>query len=152
MRAAEEVLMSDGDTLDDVMDHYHRAADEFSRGDPEPIKALYSHRDDVALANPFGPTVQGWDQVAARLNYAASRFSDGEVTRFERVTAFVTEDLACIVENEAWRARVGDRGAVAPFDLRVTSTFRREDGMWKLVHRHADPITDAHPDGPLRSG
>ncbi len=27
---------------------------------------------------------------------------------------------------------------------------RREDDSWKLVHRHADPITTPHPDGPLR--
>jgi hypothetical protein len=25
--------------------------------------------------------------------------------------------------------------------LRVTSLFRFERGVWKLVHRHADPIT-----------
>ncbi len=34
-------------------------------------------------------------------------------------------------------------------DLRPPSG-RREDDSWKLVHRHADPITTPHPDGPLR--
>ena len=37
-------------------------------------------------------------------------------------------------------ARGGD--SIADVALRVTSTFRREDGVWKLVHRHADPITN----------
>jgi ketosteroid isomerase-like protein len=25
--------------------------------------------------------------------------------------------------------------------LRVTTVYRREDGEWKIVHRHADSIT-----------
>ena len=152
MSDAEGALMNPGDELEDVLEHYHGALDEFSRGDPEPVRAMYSHREEVTLANPFGPAVRGWDEVAARLDYASSRFRDGQVTGYERVAAYISDDLVCIVENEAWRARVGDREAVAPFDLRVTSTFRREDGTWKLVHRHADPIKDTHPDGPLRSG
>jgi hypothetical protein len=28
---------------------------------------------------------------------------------------------------------------------RVIAEFRREDGTWKIVHRHADPITTAQP-------
>ena len=40
-----------------------------------------------------------------------------------------------------------DGGSVAPLTLRVTHVYRREDGEWKIVHRHADrPPTD-----PLRS-
>jgi basic membrane lipoprotein Med (substrate-binding protein (PBP1-ABC) superfamily) len=60
----------------------------FSRGEPDGVKALCSHSDDVTLANPFGPAVRGWEQVAARLDYASSRFSGGEVTQFERLAAY----------------------------------------------------------------
>lgn len=77
--------MSAGDEREDVLEHYHGALDEFSRGDPKPVKAMYSHRDEVTLANPFGPAVRGRDQVAARLDYASSRFRDGQVTGHERV-------------------------------------------------------------------
>ena len=33
--------------LDDVITRYHRALDEFSRGDPDALKALYSEAEDV---------------------------------------------------------------------------------------------------------
>ena len=142
--------MADTRDIDGVLDRYRTALDKFSRGDPEPVKAVYSHRDDVTLANPFGPPVIGWAHVAKALDFASSRFSDGEVTAFETIVKNVTPDLVYILEVERWRARVGGRGDIAPFDLRVTTIFRREDDSWRMVHRHADPIMTAHPDGPLR--
>jgi len=29
--------------------------------------------------------------------------------------------------------------------LRTTSIFRTEDGVWRIVHRHADSITSDRP-------
>ncbi len=37
---------------------------------------------------------------------------------------------------------VGDAPAQA-YELRVTTVFRREDGEWRVVHRHADPVPDS---------
>ena len=137
--------------LDQTIERYHSAVDRFAQGDPEPVKALYSQHDDVTLANPFGPPVRGWASVADRLDYAASRFRDGLPIGYEKVALIVGTDVASLLEIERWEARVGGRYEITPFGLRVTSVFRRENGSWLLVHRHADPIVSADPDGPLRA-
>ena len=76
---------------------------------------------------------------------AASNFRDGEITGFETVAKYVTPELAYTVWVERQQAKVGGRPDVTPFALRVTMIFRPEDGVWKVVHRHADPITTAQP-------
>ena len=136
--------------LEQVVQQYHTALDAIVRGRPEPFKALFSHADDVVLANPFGPAVQGWDDVSAALDYASSRFSDGEASGFDRRGSYLTADLATIYEVEHGKVSVGG-GPVTAWVLRTTTTFRREDGTWKVVHRHADPISTASPEGPLRT-
>lgn len=136
--------------LEQVVQQYHTALDVFMRGRPDPMKALFSRADDVVLANPFGPAVQGWDDVSAALDYASSRFSDGEASGFDRGASYVTADLATIYEVEQGNVSVGG-GPVTAWVLRTTTTFRREDGTWRVVHRHADPISTASPEGPLRT-
>jgi ketosteroid isomerase-like protein len=77
--------------------------------------------------------------------------SDGQVVGFDEIARYTSRELATILEVEHWRARIGDRDSVEPFDLRVTTTFRRENGEWKIVHRHADPISTDDESGPLRT-
>ena len=133
------------DDLDEVIEQSHLTLGEIVKGNPEPLKMVYSHREDVTLANPFGPPVRGWEQAAATIERAASNYKDGEVVGFENVAKYVTPELAYIVEVERYKAKVGGGEELAPISLRVTSIFRREDGVWKIVHRHADPITTAQP-------
>jgi ketosteroid isomerase-like protein len=127
------------------LDEYHRAGVEITNGNPEVYKSLYSRGDDVTLANPFGPPVRGWTDVSARLDRAAANYRDGEAVGFENVSTVVGTDLAYIVEIESYRARVGGAAEMTPVSVRVTSVFRRENGVWKLLHRHADPITAPRP-------
>jgi ketosteroid isomerase-like protein len=133
------------DDLDEVIEQSHLTLGEIVKGNPEPFKMVYSHREDVSLANPFGPPVRGWEQAAATIERAASNYKDGESVGFENVAKYVTPELAYIVEVERYKAKVGGGEELAPISLRVTSIFRREDGVWKIVHRHADPITTAQP-------
>jgi ketosteroid isomerase-like protein len=133
------------DDLDEVIEQSHLTLGEIVKGNPEPLKMVYSHREDVSLANPFGPPVRGWEQAAATIERAASNYKDGEIVGFENVAKYVTPELAYIVELERYKAKVGGGEELAPISLRVTSIFRREDGVWKIVHRHADPITTAQP-------
>ena len=138
-------------SLDHLIERYHRALDEFSRGAPEPVKALYAEAEDVTLANPFGPARRGRQPVFDALDYGSGRMSDGEVTEVDEVARYSSDELATILEVEHWSARIGDRESVEPFELRVTTTFRHNNAEWKIVHRHADPIATADESGPLRA-
>lgn len=133
--------MAEVDGFAQAVEQYHRAVGEFVKGNPEPQERLWSHRDDVSLLNPIVPIAHGWQQVAQGLESAASQVRDGEVTSVENKVTYVTPELGFIVDFERTRARLGGRQDIASFELRVTTIFRREDGEWKVVHRHADPIT-----------
>jgi ketosteroid isomerase-like protein len=133
------------DEVDDVIEQYQLALAEFVKGDPEPAKKVWSHRDDVSLANPLGPPARGWGQVAKTMERAASNFTDGEMVAFENVAKYVTPELAYVVWLERAKVKFGGMEDFAPSTLRVTMIFRPEDGTWKVVHRHADTITTAQP-------
>jgi ketosteroid isomerase-like protein len=75
----------------------------------------------------------------------SKEFSRTLVLGSEIVAKYVTPELAYVVQLERTKAKVGGRGDIAPFDLRATMILRPEDGTWKVVHRHADPITTARP-------
>jgi ketosteroid isomerase-like protein len=83
---------------------------------------------------------------AASLRWLATRFSNLTDYRFELVAAGASGDLAYTVGYEHASFSM-DGGPVEPITLRVTHVYRREDGEWKIVHRHAD----APPTGQLPS-
>ncbi len=125
--------------FDQVVEQYRLALAELGKGNPEPVKELFSHQGDVSAAGGFGGVMRGWEQVSKNTEFAASRFKGGQ-GRFENVVKYSTQDRGYIVEIERYEGKVGGGEDLARVVLRTTSIFRLEDDTWKLVHRHGDPI------------
>ena len=137
--------MTAEDDVDQLNERSHLVSGEFLKGNPEPVKNLFSRREDVTLANPYGPPVRGWDEVAKTIEHAASLRSDGTFVEWQIVAKYVSAELAYVVQIERAEAKIGAREDITPLAVRATMIFRPEDGEWKVVHRHADPITTPQP-------
>jgi ketosteroid isomerase-like protein len=133
------------DEVDELIERFHQAQGEFVKGNPEPCKRLFSNREDVTLNNPLSPPAHGWDEVAETMERAAAPFREGEFLSAELIEKHATPEFAYIVEIERGEAKIGASEEMTPWALRVTMIFRPEGGEWKIVHRHADPITSGQP-------
>jgi ketosteroid isomerase-like protein len=107
-------------------------------GSADPRRAAWSHNDPVTV---FGAVMSasGWGEIEPVFDWLASTFSNCESFHYEIVAAGVSGDLAYIAGVEHTTASVGG-APPAPHSLRVTTILRREDGQWKVAHRHADPV------------
>ena len=136
------------DFLIDTLARQVAAEEAIHNGDLAPRLAMWSTNDPVTLFGAWGPCNSGWDEVSRTFRWVASRFSDCTAYSFDLVAAGVSGDLAYTVGYERSAASV-DGGPVAPNTLRVTHVYRREDGEWKIVHRHGDhPPVDQSPSQP----
>ena len=93
------------DDVDRLIEQYQLGLEEFVKGNPEAVKKLFSHRDDVTLANPLGPPARGWEQVAQTQQHAASNIREGEVISFDVISKLVTPELAYAVWIERQKAK-----------------------------------------------
>jgi ketosteroid isomerase-like protein len=118
------------------------AEHEFAQGRPAAFKDLWSHSDDVSICGAFGGIESGWNNVAARLDWASSQFSEGTRSR-EEIKSAVGTDFAYLVQTEHIRFRVPGRTEQATLELRVTMVFRHEADGWRIVHRQADSQKNA---------
>ena len=100
---------------------------------PAALLATWSEADDVTTMNAAGGYERGQGEVRGRWSWWAGRGVPMPATRIEHLACVAGADLAYTVALEHHGARV----------LRVTHVYRREDGGWKLVHRHADPLAAA---------
>jgi ketosteroid isomerase-like protein len=108
------------------------------QGDSPPFQAVWSHADDVAILGAIGSYSQGWDDVSTHLS-GASRSLDWTDLSVERLLAIAPGDLAATVVLEHMTREVD--GKPNARTLRTTQAYRRENGQWRLILRHANLVT-----------
>jgi ketosteroid isomerase-like protein len=108
-------------------------------GDGAGWKELVSGQDDVTLLGAYGGHTSGRAEVATRFDYVAGTYAGAEGTTWrENVARWVGDGWACFVDIEHHRANLD--GSPVDFAYRATHLLRREQGEWRVVLRHADPI------------
>jgi ketosteroid isomerase-like protein len=107
-------------------------------GDAGPRIAMWSRSEPVTL---FGAAVTrtGKAEVCRTFEQLGSVFSDCTAFEIEVVAAGASGDLAYLVAFEHTTASVNG-APPEPYTLRVTTVFRREDGEWRVAHRHGDSL------------
>jgi hypothetical protein len=127
--------------LIDALERANRANEALLGGDSAPLKACFSQRADASVLGGFGGHEVGWALIGPRLDWVADSFAGGHFT-YELIVATAGIDMGVIVQVERGRVQLKGRSAPQEMALRVTMVFRLEDGVWRLLHRHADPLIE----------
>lgn len=123
------------------LESFRTGTEQFMNGDNKLWKENISQTDQAVIMGAWGAYEKGWSQVSTRYDWAAKRFVNSEAKLdVEYLATSVSRDLAYTVAIERAKVRLAGQAAPAPMALRVTHVFRRENGAWKLVLRHADPL------------
>ena len=117
----------------------HDAELALHNGDPEPRRVLWSRNEPVSVLGAWR-NAKGQAEVDQLLAHLGESFSDCTSFEFEFYAYDVLGDIAYTAALEHTSASVN--GEPRNYTLRVTRVYRREDGEWRVAHRHGDTVTE----------
>jgi ketosteroid isomerase-like protein len=133
-------MMSEVDEfLSAVLPRQIEAEEALHNGNAEPRMKMWARNDPVTVLGALGVAQSGWDSLAQTFRELGERFSNCTAYDFELLAAGASGDLAYTVGYER-STRSWDQSPPVSSTLRVTHVYRREDGEWKIVHRHGDTM------------
>ena len=125
------------DALARALEQMGATTEAMLSGDPGPMIDSWAVSDDITLFGAWGPIEKGHKAVTDTMRWVGSRFTGADAVSVEHSVIASSGDLAYTVGFE--RSRVGVEGGPSrDMVIRVTHIYRRIDGDWKLMHRHAD--------------
>jgi ketosteroid isomerase-like protein len=130
--------------LDEWIPVQHRTGVDLHSGETASWTSAWSHEEPVTV---FGAGVRartGWAEVRRTITWVASAFEHCDNYDYELVTSGVQGDLAYTCGFERYTA-TRPTGEVVHNELRVTQIYRRENGVWRIAHRHGDHAMPADP-------
>jgi ketosteroid isomerase-like protein len=121
-------------------DRFYAALNQGLTGDTSEMFDICSHADDVTTMHPLGGRQIGWPEVRASWEMATNAINGGFVEVRDLQITLLANDAAYTIGTENASATVG--GTPVSFSGRCTNVYRRENGVWKIVHHHVDLLPD----------
>ena len=129
--------------FEDFLRRREAASNDYIAGDATALRSLLTTRDPATFMPPGGAVVEGAAAAADAQASGAAAFGPRSTGRFEVLASGSGDDLAYWTGRQVASMDVLGRDGLVDMVLRVTEVFRREDGSWRLVHRHADLVPPA---------
>jgi ketosteroid isomerase-like protein len=130
----------------EFIERCHRALGQHTGGNPRPYLELWSRAEDVSLMGGVGGHQVGIHDVTELLT-AAAKTLNYETWDAENLATGFNDTLGFTVELERLTRQID--GKTEEMSLRATTIYRREDGAWKVIHRHGDSLmtVEIDPEG-----
>lgn len=125
-------------TVKAAVDDFYSALNEVFMGNLKPMDDVWSHSDDITYHGPTGGIKHGWKAVRGDWVKQAKLKLGGNV-KPEKLSYIIGQDIA-VVSNYEIGSNIGRDRKPLRVAIRATSTFRKENGKWKMVGHHADPL------------
>ncbi len=122
-----------------LVDQFNSALNAMLEGDPEPFKPIWSHSNDVVFMDPRGALQVGWDNVYNDWK-AQAKMNIGAKCEVKDCHIIVGDDIAVacrVTQQSEIKTPHINLGAT---HVRETSTFRKENGKWKMITHHVDKL------------
>ena len=125
------------DGFAEAVEQQAAASAAMQNGDPGPMIDCWADADDTTLFGARAAFEKGHKAVTDTMRWVAGHFAGADAVDMDHAVIASSGDLGYTVGFE--RSRVSFEGG-PPRDMvvRVTHIYRRIDGDWKVVHRHAD--------------
>ncbi|MFG2721186.1 nuclear transport factor 2 family protein [Streptomyces sp. NPDC048416] len=132
--------MTDGDDfLRWVRNDLYEAELALHNGDAGPRRALWSRNEPVSVLGAWR-NVQGQQGITELFTALAASFSDCTSYAFELTSYDVVGDMAYTAGFE--HTSISVDGEPRTYTLRATQVYRREEGEWRVSHRHGDTVAE----------
>ena len=121
---------------------FYKALNQMFAGELTLMKELCSHASDVIYMGPGGDFLVGWPKVLVEWERQAAMKMGGKLEAMEpHVMLNSNGDMATVCNVEKGKNK-DNKGVIREVSIRATNTFRKEEGKWKMVGHHVDPLSN----------
>jgi ketosteroid isomerase-like protein len=124
--------------FEDFLSRREGISADYIKGNADSLLDVSTTTDPATFFPPSGARIQGAARVNAANEKGARAFGAGSTGCFEILQSASSGDLGFWTGIQHAKVIMQGQDGPVSMQLRTTEVFRRENGEWKLTHRHAD--------------